>query len=271
MANALLTLGVISVICAGGGIIYYLREILTKQQAIIEKPAGKTTYMGAIGKYDPKDEVTTTIPIPIHAATCDHDWEVVSDNVLDMDHEKRSILVMACRSCGMIDKTTQVTSTAPPPPPPPKPIPPPPCKHDWIVKKDVVLEMPHEKKALVLMTCTNCGEIKESKEVTSKIPSELMSPKSECRHDWMTDKRVTLDSAYEQMAKAHGKNGRYYSNKTNKELDLDYDRAPPWMFRKSYVLHRTCSKCGQVYTIIASNFDEAGDKEAADCSIETQG
>jgi len=103
----------------------------------------KTTYLGILQKFKPQDDVTTVLPLPVHAATCDHDWETLTDHVLEMPHEKKVVLVLNCRHCGAIDKTVQVTSPEPPPPPPPPPLP---CHHEWATMTEQVLDLPHEKR-----------------------------------------------------------------------------------------------------------------------------
>ena len=106
----------------------------------------KTTYLGILQKFKPQDDVTTVLPLPVHAATCDHDWETLTDHVLEMPHEKKVVLVLNCRHCGAIDKTVQVTSPEPPPPEPPPPPPPLPCHHEWATMTEQVLDLPHEKR-----------------------------------------------------------------------------------------------------------------------------
>ena len=73
----------------------------------------KTTYLGNLQQFKPKDDVTTVVPLSVHAATCDHNWEKITEQVLDMPHEKKVVLVLNCRNCGIIDKTVQTTSPSP--------------------------------------------------------------------------------------------------------------------------------------------------------------
>ena len=208
----------------------------------------KTTYLAQPQQFNPQADVTTVLPVPIHSATCDHDWETMMDQTLEMPHEKKVVLVMTCRRCGVIDKTVQITSPQPPPEPPQ---PPTPCQHDWQTVVEQRLEAAHEQKVVVVLTCRKCGQIDKTTEVTSKPPPILAEEwtKAECRHKWETEKKVVLDSAYEQMLKSISfkeNYGRTSKVDTNKKLDLDLDKAPAWMFRKSYVCIRVCSTCGEI-------------------------
>lgn len=223
--------------------------------AIYKMP--KRYYLGEIKEYKPSSDVTTVIPVPIHAATCDHDWDTISEQTLEMPHEKKFVSLLKCTRCGMLDKTVQTTS---PPPPAPKPPPPPPCLHDWQVVIEQSMEMSHEKRVLVVLTCRKCGIIDKTTECTTPIPKRDWI-KADCRHNWDVEKKVTLDSAYEQMLKSITVKTGYNGKKIdpNKELGLDLDKAPAWMFRKTSVSVRVCKTCGEVDKIIASNFDVGED------------
>jgi predicted Zn-ribbon and HTH transcriptional regulator len=215
----------------------------------------KTTYLGMAKEFDPNKDVTTIMPMPLSAATCTHSWTAIVDRVLEMPHEKKQILVLECRNCGMVDKTVQTTSALPPP------LPPPPCKHDWTTQHLENLDMPHEKKLIHIMVCKNCGAVDKTTEVTAPVPAPAWT-KEQCRHKWDVEKRVLIDSAYEQMLESiKVRKDNYSSAKKidpNKALDLDLNNAPNWMFRKTYVSIRTCTVCGEIDKTIASNFDVQG-------------
>jgi hypothetical protein len=222
----------------------------------VRKSGGKTVFMGKSESIDLNKDITTMIPLPLAAATCSHNWDIIDDKMLDMPHEKKHVLVLQCHTCGALDKTMAVTSAAP------KPLPPPPCNHNWIANTDSTLDVAHEKKIVVILTCQNCGAIDKTVETTSKPPVIVQppQPKSECRHNWEAEKRVLLDSAYEQMLESIKVKTNNYGNAKkvdpNKELDLDLNKAPTWMFKKTYVCVRVCTVCGELDKTIASNFEE---------------
>src|SRR5271154_4409471 len=93
----------------------------------VASKSGKTTFMGNSALIDFNKDITTVPPIPISAPMCSHHWDTIDDKMLDMPHEKKHVLVLQCRTCGLLDKTSVVTSTAPKPLPPPPLPPPPPC------------------------------------------------------------------------------------------------------------------------------------------------
>jgi hypothetical protein len=134
------------------------------------------------------------------------------------------------------------------------------------------MEMPHEKKVVAVLTCRKCGAIDKTVEATSKAPPPPQPAwtKAECRHKWETEKKVVLDSAYEQMLKSISEKQSYGRSKVNtdRKIDLDLNEAHAWMFRKTYVCVRVCSVCGEIDKIITSNFDVADaieqDPEAMD-------
>lgn len=224
-----------------GFVLLFMIAILV---VITAKKSGKTVYMGTQKELDAKAEITTICPIPLQAATCHHDWDAITDKTLDMPHEKKQILVLQCRNCGMLDKTIATTS-------PVKAESPKPCQHTWEVQHNQSLEMSHEKKVVVLMTCKLCGKIDKTVETTGKF-----SPKSECRHKWVNDEKVVLESAYEQMLKSISKSPQGYQKNPEKKLDLDLGEAPKWMFKKCYICLKTCSVCGEVNKTVAYNFEE---------------
>ena len=218
------------------------------------KRSGKTVFMGKSEKIDFNQDITTMAPLPLAAATCSHSWDIIDDKVLDMPHEKKHVLVLQCHTCGALDKTMAVTSEAP------KTLPQP-CSHNWVAVTDSTLDVAHEKKIVVILTCQNCGAIDKTVETTSKPPLSPQS-KSECRHKWEAEKRVLLESAYEQMLESIKVKGNYGNAKKvdpNKELDLDLNKSPTWMFKKTYICVRVCTLCGELDKTIASNFEE-GDK-----------
>jgi hypothetical protein len=216
--------------------------------------------------FDRNVETTTKLPIPVKAALCEHNWEVLDKATLQMPHEQKYVCVAKCGLCGVIDKTVESTSKMPPPSPPP---PAPPCKHQWETVERATLEQNHESRLVVIMKCVLCGDVDKTTEVTSKPPPPPPvppPPRSECRHKWVTDKTVTLDSAYEQMLKSIKTVGQYGGKQRidpSKKLDLDLQQAPQWMFRKTHIQIRTCSLCGEIDKLVASNVEEesADEKE----------
>jgi hypothetical protein len=99
-----------------------------------------------------------------------------------------------------------------------------------------------------------CGEVNKTVETTSKPAA---GGKSECRHRWETEKKVELLSAYEQMLKSISVKDSYgkLKVKTDDKLSLNLDKAPAWMFKKTYVSLRICSACGEIDKTITSNFE----------------
>lgn len=237
-------------------IIGLILIVLVVVHLVISRRGGKTVFMGKSEKIDFNQDITTMVPLPLAAATCSHNWDVVDDKMLEMPHEKKHVLVLQCRTCGTLDKTMAVTSAAP------KPLPPPACNHNWVSITDNTLDVAHEKKIVVILTCQNCGAIDKTVETTSKPPTvpQSLVPKSECRHKWEVEKRVLLDSAYEQMLESIKVKTNNYGNSKkvdpNKELDLDLNEAVPWMFKKTYVCVRVCTLCGELDKTIASNISD---------------
>lgn len=216
---------------------------------------GKTVYMGTTKEVDFSKDLTTATPIPLHSATCSHTWDTLDDKTLEMPHEKKHLLVLQCHTCGILDKTTVITSPAPPIPP----VVPTPCKHNWDAVVNSTLDVEHEKKVVAILTCKLCGKLDKTVEVTSKAPEPVLT-KDQCRHKWNVEKKILIDSAYEQMLESIKVKTNNYSNTKkidpNKALDLELQFAPPWMFRKTLVQIMVCSACGEVSKTIASNMGE---------------
>lgn len=211
----------------------------------------KTTKVNAsFGRlFDPKVEATTILPVSLHAASCDHDWSVVTEQIIEMPHEKKCVIILNCTRCGTLDKTIQITSPMPA-------MPPEPCRHDWDKVIDQKMENEVEQKLVVVMTCRQCG-------VVEKVIQQLAAskPKSECRHQWQTEKKIELDSAYEQMVQGITVKDQYNKKTKTDKIELDLDKAPSWMFKKSYVSIRICSECGEIDKTLASNFELSEDEE----------
>ena len=224
--------------------------------------SAKTVYMGNPKEIDLSKDITTMHPLPFQAATCAHNWDVVDDKMLELPHEKKHVLVLQCRTCGTLDKTVAITSPAPkvtPPPPPP----PTPCHHNWETVVNTTLDAGHEQKIIAILTCKLCGKIDKTTEVTSPAPPPPAPPPvplspDTCCHKWDVDKKVLLESPYEQMLESiKVRKDNYSSAKKidpNKALELDLQKAPQWMFQKTYVQILKCTKCGKLDKIIASNF-----------------
>ena len=104
---------------------------------VIKFPESKVISQTAVVKSDA--DITTVLPVPLGAATCNHDWEVLTDTTLEMSHEKKYVLVVACRRCGVLDKTIATTSKPPKSPDD--------CHHRWGEEKSVRLESAFEQMA----------------------------------------------------------------------------------------------------------------------------
>jgi Zn ribbon nucleic-acid-binding protein len=116
--------------------------------------------------------------------------------------------------------------------------------------------MPHEKRLVHVLKCLKCGLIDKTMAVTSVPPKPTPVPapplpRSECRHRWEKEKVVTLDSAYEQMAKVKGNNGQWKKDAKTP----DTGKPEPWMFRKVYISVRVCTQCGEIDKNIVSNLE----------------
>lgn len=139
------------------------------------------------------------------------------------------------------------------------------CSHDWEIQVEQVLDMPHEKKCIAVLSCVKCGLLDKTVQTTSLAPKPLPPPpppplpRSECRHKWEKEKSVVLDSAYEQMSKVRGSNGQW--KKDAKEPDLDEQELEPWMFRKRYISVRVCTSCGEIDRCLTANFEEGEEND----------
>jgi Zn ribbon nucleic-acid-binding protein len=129
------------------------------------------------------------------------------------------------------------------------------CSHDWEVVNETILEMPHEKRMIHVMKCLRCGLVDKTMATTSEAPKPPPPPplpKCECRHRWEKEKVVTLESAYEQMAKVKGSNGQWKKDAKIPELS---GTPEPWMFRKVFISVRVCTQCGEIDKSIVSNME----------------
>jgi hypothetical protein len=115
----------------------------------------------------------------------------------------------------------------------------PPCHHEWDTLKEERMQNTHEQQYLLILQCKFCGVLDKTCQAI-KLPE----PKSECRHNWERQKATTLESAYEQIAENF-----------RKKEEPDPKNFEPWMFRKTYINSRICTRCGEISTIVASNFE----------------
>lgn len=120
------------------------------------------------------------------------------------------------------------------------------CSHSMEIITNQTIKTQYEEKAIVILQCSKCGVIDKTIVATSPLPPPS---KSECKHTWIKEKTVTLDSAFEQMEEL-------LKNKNNKE-EFSPSKAPSWMFKKTTIRERICSKCGDIDKTVASNFDES--------------
>lgn len=146
------------------------------------------------------------------------------------------------------------------------------CNHTMDVITKEVIRAPHEERAIVILQCTKCGVMDKTIAVTSpppKPPPEPPPPKSECRHNWVKEKTVTLDSAFEQMEDFLKQNAfkKIVVNKNGKKGEevekviFDAASAPSWMFQKKCLKERICSKCGDIDRVLSSNFEVEENEE----------
>jgi hypothetical protein len=165
--------------------------------------------------------------------------------------------------CGVIDKTVEVTTPAPPKP---KPDPPPPCRHEWETVEKTKLGTETEYKSIVVLKCIKCGDLDKTVESVKipppPTPPSPPQPRSECRHKWVIDKNVTIDSAFEQIAKSE--KSKAGNRPTKEKVEIKMDETPRWMFRKTFISLRTCSTCGEIDKTIASNFEEGEEETEAE-------
>jgi len=154
------------------------------------------------------------------------------------------------------------------------------CNHTMDIITNQVIRAPHEEKCVIIMQCTKCGAVDKTIAVTSPPPPppppppRPPEPRAECRHNWVKEKTITLQSAFEQMEdllKEQQKAARSSVNpykpynprkKTTSTEVVEEDAtifdpatAPPWMFQKKCVKERVCSKCGEIDRVVTSNFD----------------
>jgi len=133
------------------------------------------------------------------------------------------------------------------------------CSHQWEVIKDEILKNDQRQKMVTILQCRSCGSIDktiEDIEFTPPPPPPKPvfppEPKSECRHSWEEKKAASISSAYEQLAaNSPCKPGSF----SKKEIPEDKIVHSPWFFKKTYVCERVCSKCGEIRTTIASNYE----------------
>jgi hypothetical protein len=124
-------------ILIGAGILSLLARIANRIGSI------STHYIASAQLYDASRDVTTNMPIPLAAATCQHRWDILKEEKLVAPHEQKSVLVLQCQHCGLLDKTVQMTSEPPKPPPPPPPKSE--CRHSWEKEQKVVLDSAYEQ------------------------------------------------------------------------------------------------------------------------------
>jgi hypothetical protein len=142
------------------------------------------------------------------------------------------------------------------------------CSHEWETVVQEKISAPHEQKVVAVLKCDKCGFIDKTVETTSEPPPppKPIEPRGECRHNWKVEKAVTLDSAYEQIVQAiKSKTSNSWHTRGNtsgkKEVKIelpDPNTASAWMFQKSYLKTRVCSKCGEIHNIVAKNFELEG-------------
>jgi RNase P subunit RPR2 len=137
------------------------------------------------------------------------------------------------------------------------------CHHSMEVITNQVLRTTHEEKCVIVLQCIKCGVIDKTIAVTSPVP-RTEPTRAECRHAWVKEKTITLQSAFEQMEdlliKDKSSVFKPFKRKIENEEEtspsnFDPSIAPPWMFRKTMCIQRICSKCGEIDRAIMSNFD----------------
>ena len=102
-----------------------------------------THYIASAQIFDAARDVTTNMPIPLAAATCQHRWDVLKEEKLLAPHEQKSYVILQCQHCGLLDKTVQATSKIPNPPKPS--LPKSECRHKWEKEQKVVLDSAYEQ------------------------------------------------------------------------------------------------------------------------------
>ena len=133
------------------------------------------------------------------------------------------------------------------------------CSHNWEVVKDEMLKNDQRQKMVTILQCRSCGSIDKTIEAVEYTkpdpppkPIPPPEPKGECRHNWEQKKSTEISSAYEQLAaNSPCKPGSF----SKKDVPQDLVVMSPWFFKKTYFNERVCSKCGEIHTVIASNYD----------------
>lgn len=140
------------------------------------------------------------------------------------------------------------------------------CSHSMDIIAKEIIHAPHEERAVIILQCSKCGVMDKTIAVTSpppKPPPDPPPPRSECRHVWVKEKTVTLNSAFEQMEEFLKQNTlkktiTIKGGKKGEEIEktvFDPSSAPSWMFMKKCVKERICSKCGEIDRVVSSNFE----------------
>lgn len=119
-------------------IVILLTILVQKPQP--EFPEYKYISQSVLVKADA--DITTVQPVPLSATTCTHDWQVMSEKTLSVEHEQKHIVLLNCRHCGGIDKTVVTTSKVPVSPIEWKRES---CKHNWDEEKSVNLKSAFEQ------------------------------------------------------------------------------------------------------------------------------
>lgn len=207
-------LTVLVIVAVGLVVVSFVKEWLRGP----EQPVHVTVDSPKDGRGDRLYDPRNAQPIPIGAAACIHRWDAVKDEVLDVGHQKKMVVILRCTECGLLHECIETTDPAPPPPKvdPPRSE----CRHQWSVEKSVELESAYEQMRETIKLV--CG---------SKAPGQ---PGSQSRTTW------------EQVTR-----------KLESGVLPDPDKSEAWVFRKEYVQVRTCQKCGEVLVIKASNIPDA--------------
>lgn len=131
------------------------------------------------------------------------------------------------------------------------------CAHNMEVIVNQKITSPHEEKTVIVLQCLKCGAIDKTIVANSPAPKPI-PPKSECRHRWIKEKAISLNSAFEQMEEVlsqPAKNNQLAKNKKTIIEENSPTSLPPWMFQKKICIQRICSECGEVDRAVVSNFD----------------
>jgi uncharacterized Zn finger protein len=101
------------------------------------------------GSLDKTIETTSVVPKsmpalpPAPVVPCNHEWEEITNDVLEAPHEKKLNVILKCKKCGTLDKTESVTSKVPREFMPS--LPRSECRHSWKVEKQVTLPSAYEQ------------------------------------------------------------------------------------------------------------------------------